>query len=41
MNVALTGYLSEFSTLMRSVLENSEEDFIPMTKELELLSSIS
>ncbi len=30
-------YLSEFSTLMRSVLENSEEDFIPMTKELELL----
>jgi len=31
-------YLSEFSTLMRSVLENSEEDFIPMTKELELLS---
>ena len=30
-------YLSEFSTLMRSVLENSEEDFIPLTKELELL----
>ncbi len=30
-------YLSEFSTLMRSVLENSEEDFIPFTKELELL----
>ena len=30
-------YLSEFSTLMRSVLENSEEDFIPLVKELELL----
>ena len=30
-------YLSEFSTLMRSVLENSEEDFIPLTKEIELL----
>lgn len=30
-------YLSEFSSLMRSVLENSEEDFIPLTKELELL----
>jgi len=30
-------YLSEFSTLMRSVLENSEEDFISLSKELELL----
>lgn len=30
-------YLSDFSTLMRSVLENSEEDFIPLTKEMELL----
>ncbi|WP_136466090.1 tetratricopeptide repeat-containing sensor histidine kinase [Flagellimonas onchidii] len=30
-------FLSEFSILMRSVLENSEEDFIPLTKELELL----
>lgn len=30
-------YLSEFSTLMRAVLENSDEDFIPFTKELELL----
>ena len=30
-------YLSEFSTLMRSVLENSEEDFIPLSKEIELL----
>ena len=31
-------YLSEFSTLMRAVLENSEEDFIPLSKELELLA---
>lgn len=31
-------YLSEFSTLMRSVLENSDEDFIPLSKELELLA---
>ncbi|MFT5735903.1 MAG: two-component system LytT family sensor kinase [Maribacter sp.] len=30
-------YLSDFSTLMRSVLENSEEDFIPLSKELNLL----
>ncbi|NER12633.1 sensor histidine kinase [Leptobacterium flavescens] len=30
-------YLSEFSTLMRSVLENSEEDFIPLSRELELI----
>lgn len=30
-------FLSDFSTLMRAVLENSEEDFIPLTKELELL----
>lgn len=30
-------FLSEFSTLMRSVLENSEEDFIPLIKEIELL----
>ncbi len=30
-------YLSDFSQLMRSVLENSEEDFIPMEKEIELL----
>ena len=30
-------YLSEFSVLMRSVLENSDEDFIPFTKEVELL----
>jgi tetratricopeptide (TPR) repeat protein len=30
-------YLSDFSQLMRSVLENSEEDFIPLAKEIELL----
>jgi tetratricopeptide (TPR) repeat protein len=30
-------FLSDFSVLMRTVLENSEEDFIPLTKELELL----
>ena len=30
-------YLSDFSQLMRSVLENSEQDFIPLTKEIELL----
>ena len=30
-------YLSDFSKLMRSVLENSEEDFIPLSKEIELL----
>ncbi|RCW90400.1 tetratricopeptide repeat-containing sensor histidine kinase [Winogradskyella arenosi] len=31
-------YLTDFSQLMRSVLENSEEDFIPLKKEIELLS---
>ena len=30
-------YLSEFSTLMRAVLENSEEDFITLARELELI----
>jgi len=30
-------YLSDFSALMRTVLENSEEDFIPLNKEIELL----
>jgi len=30
-------YLTDFSALMRSVLENSEEDFIPLEKEVELL----
>ena len=30
-------YLSDFSLLMRAVLENSEEDFIPLQKEIELI----
>ncbi|AUC83320.1 histidine kinase [Lacinutrix sp. Bg11-31] len=30
-------YLSDFSKLMRAVLENSEQDFIPLAKEVELL----
>ncbi|MDG1570981.1 tetratricopeptide repeat protein [Robiginitalea sp. M366] len=30
-------YLSDFSLLMRTVLENSEKDFIPLSEELELL----
>lgn len=30
-------YLTEFSTLMRTVLDNSEEDFIPLSKEIEML----
>jgi len=30
-------YLSDFSHLMRSVLENSEEDFISLKKEIELI----
>jgi tetratricopeptide (TPR) repeat protein len=30
-------YLSEFSQLMRAVLENSEEDFISLEKEIKLL----
>ncbi|WP_034259577.1 tetratricopeptide repeat protein [Altibacter lentus] len=34
---AANTYLSDFSQLMRSVLENSEEDFIPLAKEIELL----
>jgi len=34
---AANKYLSDFSLLMRSVLENSEEDFIPLEKEIELL----
>ena len=34
---AANRYLTEFSTLMRSVLENSEEDFISLEKEIELL----
>lgn len=35
---AANRYLTDFSTLMRSVLENSEEDFIPLEKEIELLN---
>ena len=31
-------FLSEFSQLMRLVLENSQEDFIPLYKEQEILS---
>ena len=34
---AANKYLTEFSLLMRAVLENSEEDFIPLEKEIELL----
>ncbi len=34
---AANKYLSDFSLLMRAVLENSEEDFIPLDKEIELL----
>ena len=30
-------YLADFSFLMRAVLENSEEDFIPLQKEIELI----
>ena len=30
-------YLSEFSALMRAVLENSDRDFIPLERELELI----
>ena len=30
-------YLTDFSLLMRAVLENSEEDFIPLDKEIELI----
>lgn len=31
-------YLSEFSRLMRAVLENSQEDFITLQKEIEIIS---
>ena len=34
---AANKYLSEFSQLMRAVLENSEEDFISLEKEIKLL----
>lgn len=35
---AANRYLSDFSRLMRLVLENSEHDFIPLSKELEILN---
>ncbi|MDC1324480.1 histidine kinase [Flavobacteriaceae bacterium] len=34
---AANKYLSDFSQLMRAVLENSEENFIPLAKEIELI----
>lgn len=34
---AANKYLSDFSKLMRDVLENSSEDFIPLSKEIEIL----
>ncbi len=34
---AANKYLTDFSKLMRSVLENSEKDFIPLPQELKLL----
>jgi tetratricopeptide (TPR) repeat protein len=34
---AANRYLTDFSTLMRSVLNNSERDFIPLSEEIELL----
>jgi tetratricopeptide (TPR) repeat protein len=35
---AANKYLADFSKLMRSVLENSELDFIPLNQEIELLN---
>ena len=32
-------YLSRFSSLIRNILENSDHDFIPLSKEIELLKS--
>jgi tetratricopeptide (TPR) repeat protein len=34
---AANRYLTDFSTLMRSVLDNSEQDFISLEKEIELI----
>ena len=34
---AANKYLADFSKLMRDVLENSSEDFIPLSKEIEIL----
>jgi tetratricopeptide (TPR) repeat protein len=36
---AANRYLTGFSTLMRSVLENSDKDFVPLAKELETLKT--
>lgn len=35
---AANKFLSEFSMLMRLVLENSQEDFIPLNREIEIIS---
>jgi len=35
---AANRYLSDFSRLMRDVMENSQEDFISLTKEIDILS---
>lgn len=35
---AANKYLTDFSTLMRAVLENSEKDFIPLSREIELIT---
>ena len=35
---AANKYLSDFSQLMRAVLENSEKNFIPLDKEIELIT---
>ena len=34
---AANRYLSDFSSLMRDVMESSQEDFIPLTKEIDIL----
>ncbi|MCB0402647.1 MAG: histidine kinase [Flavobacteriales bacterium] len=35
---AANRYLADFSKLMRDVMENSQEDFIPLSKEIDILS---
>lgn len=35
---AANKYLTDFSNLMRAVLENSEKDFIPLSREIELIN---
>lgn len=37
--LAANQYLTKFSTLMRRVMENSKEDFVPFSKETELLQN--